>query len=108
MAIKIALINPEIPPNTGNIARLCVATNCELHLVMPLGFSINDRHLKRAGLDYWEHLKLVLHDSLSSFLEQLHGHYYFFLPKVRFLTQKLAILQMIGLSLVQKLKASQI
>jgi len=81
MALKIALIHPEIPPNTGNIARLCVATNCELHLVKPLGFSISDKHLKRAGLDYWQYLKLFVHDSLELFLNDLYGNFYFFSTK---------------------------
>ena len=52
--IHIVLVSPEIPQNTGNIARTCAATGCALHLVKPLGFSIDDKHLKRAGLDYWE------------------------------------------------------
>jgi len=67
--LQIALIEPEIPPNTGNVARLCAATGCALHLVEPLGFSIDDRELKRAGLDYWEHLDITLHPSLDAFLE---------------------------------------
>ena len=54
----VVLVEPEIPPNTGNIGRLCVAAGATLHLVHPLGFQINDRELKRAGLDYWPHLKL--------------------------------------------------
>ncbi len=54
----VVLVEPEIPPNTGNIGRLCVAAGATLHLVHPLGFEINDRELKRAGLDYWPHLKL--------------------------------------------------
>ena len=67
--LHIALVEPEIPPNTGNVARLCAATGCQLHLVQPLGFRIDDRELKRAGLDYWEHLGVALHPSLESFLE---------------------------------------
>ncbi len=66
--LQIALIEPEIPPNTGNVARLCAATGCALHLVEPLGFSIDDRELKRAGLDYWEHVSIKLHPSLDAFL----------------------------------------
>jgi tRNA (cytidine/uridine-2'-O-)-methyltransferase len=66
--LQIALVEPEIPPNTGNVARLCAATGCALHLVEPLGFSIDDRELKRAGLDYWEHLSITLHPSLDEFL----------------------------------------
>ena len=67
--LQIALIEPEIPPNTGNVARLCAATGCALHLVEPLGFSIDDRELKRAGLDYWEHVNVTLHPSLDAFLD---------------------------------------
>ncbi|NLZ27372.1 MAG: tRNA (cytidine(34)-2'-O)-methyltransferase, partial [Firmicutes bacterium] len=60
--MHVILVEPEIPQNTGNISRTCVLTNSELHLVKPLGFSLDDRYLKRAGLDYWPHLKLHLHD----------------------------------------------
>jgi tRNA (cytidine/uridine-2'-O-)-methyltransferase len=67
--LHIALVEPEIPPNTGNVARLCAATGCQLHLIEPLGFRIDDRDLKRAGLDYWEHLGVALHASLDEFLE---------------------------------------
>jgi len=68
MALHIVLVEPEIPPNTGNISRTCAATGTVLHLVKPLGFSIDDRQLKRAGLDYWPFVKLILHDDLDSFL----------------------------------------
>ena len=61
----IVLIEPEIPPNTGNVARLCAATGTILHLVGKLGFSIDDKHLKRAGLDYWPHVKLQRWESLE-------------------------------------------
>lgn len=67
--LHIVLVEPEIPPNTGNVARLCAATGCQLHLVEPLGFRIDDRELKRAGLDYWEHLGVAVHASLDAFLE---------------------------------------
>jgi len=56
--LHIVLVEPEIPPNTGNIARLCACTGCQLHLVHPLGFSLDDKQLKRAGLDYWPHLNV--------------------------------------------------
>jgi tRNA (cytidine/uridine-2'-O-)-methyltransferase len=79
--IKIVLLNPEIPPNTGNIARLCVACDATLHLIKPIGFSLSDKHLKRAGLDYWEHLKLTVHDSLEEFFASTEGNYYFFSSK---------------------------
>lgn len=66
--LHIALVEPEIPPNAGNVARLCAATGCALHLIEPLGFRIDDRELKRAGLDYWQHLNVVVHPSLEDFL----------------------------------------
>jgi len=66
---NIVLVEPEIPPNTGSIARLCGATNSTLHLVHPLGFSTDDKHLKRAGLDYWEHVEVVHWQSLEALLE---------------------------------------
>lgn len=68
MAIHIVLVEPEIPPNTGNIARSCAATGSVLHLVEPLGFSIDDKSLKRAGLDYWPYVKVEVHSSLEEFL----------------------------------------
>lgn len=67
-AFNIVLVEPEIPPNTGSIARLCGATNTVLHLVRPLGFSTDDKHLKRAGLDYWEFVDIRYWDSLDDFL----------------------------------------
>jgi len=69
MKLHIVLVEPEIPQNTGNIARTCAATGAVLHLVHPLGFSIADRYLKRAGLDYWDKVEVVEHDSLQSFLD---------------------------------------
>jgi tRNA (cytidine/uridine-2'-O-)-methyltransferase len=62
---NVVLVEPEIPPNTGNIGRLCLATGSTLHLIKPLGFSIDDRELKRAGLDYWKEVDLRLWDSLG-------------------------------------------
>ncbi len=70
---QIVLINPEIPPNTGNIARTCAATGTPLHLVMPLGFELSDKYLKRAGLDYWPHVDLHLHESVQDFWRQAEG-----------------------------------
>jgi tRNA (cytidine/uridine-2'-O-)-methyltransferase len=64
---RIVLVNPEIPPNTGNIARTCAATGTELHLIEPLGFELSDRYLKRAGLDYWKHVPLTVHPSWEDF-----------------------------------------
>lgn len=73
MALHIVLVEPEIPPNTGNIARTCAATGACLHLVRPLGFSIDDKHLRRAGLDYWPYVNLTVHDSLTAFMEKYKG-----------------------------------
>ena len=67
---NIVLIQPEIPQNTGNIARTCAATNCVLHLVKPLGFSIDEKSVKRAGLDYWDKLTIKVYENLSDFYEQ--------------------------------------
>jgi tRNA (cytidine/uridine-2'-O-)-methyltransferase len=69
MALRLVLVHPEIPPNTGNVARTCAATETELHLVEPLGFELSDRQLKRAGLDYWPAVRLYRHLSWTSFLE---------------------------------------
>lgn len=66
----VVLVEPEIPPNTGNIARTCAITGAKLHLVKPLGFSIDERSVKRAGLDYWDHLGVEIHESLDDFLEK--------------------------------------
>ena len=65
-ALTLVLISPQIAPNTGNIARLCVATGTALHIVRPMGFVLSDRQLKRAAMDYWERLKLTVHDDLSA------------------------------------------
>ena len=65
--LKIALLQPQIAPNTGNIARLCVATGTELHIVRPMGFVLSDRELKRSAMDYWDRLKLTLHDDTDAF-----------------------------------------
>ncbi|WP_053956670.1 tRNA (uridine(34)/cytosine(34)/5-carboxymethylaminomethyluridine(34)-2'-O)-methyltransferase TrmL [Inediibacterium massiliense] len=69
MAINVVLFEPEIPPNTGNIARTCAATGSSLHLIEPLGFSVDDKHLKRAGLDYWDLLDLHIYQNLEEFFE---------------------------------------
>lgn len=74
MALHIVLVEPEIPPNTGNIARSCAATNTVLHLVEPLGFSIDDKAVRRAGLDYWPYVKLETHPSLDAFLAAYPEH----------------------------------
>lgn len=75
---NIVLVEPEIPQNTGNIARTCAATGSRLHLVRPLGFAIDDRKLKRAGLDYWHLLDITYYDDLSDFLTKNHPGRMFF------------------------------
>ena len=67
--MQVVLLEPEIPPNTGSVARLCAATLTPLHLIEPLGFKIDDKHLKRAGLDYWEFVDLRVHKSWNHFIE---------------------------------------
>jgi tRNA (cytidine/uridine-2'-O-)-methyltransferase len=67
--LQLVLVHPQIPPNTGNIARTCAATGTQLHLIAPLGFEITDRYLKRAGLDYWPYVNLKIHDSIEDFIE---------------------------------------
>ena len=73
MALNIVLVEPEIPQNTGNIARTCAATGAELHLVKPLGFSLDEKSLRRAGLDYWPYVRLEVHESLAEFLKKYEG-----------------------------------
>src|SRR5574342_883569 len=68
--MHVVLFEPEIPPNTGSIARLCAATLTPLHLIEPLGFEIDDKHLKRAGLDYWEFVDLRVHKTWEAFLAE--------------------------------------
>ncbi len=68
--LKVVLVEPEIPPNTGNVARMCYATGTELHLIEPLSFSLDDKKLRRAGLDYWKKMKVQLHKSIDKFLEE--------------------------------------
>ncbi len=82
--MHVVLYQPEIPPNTGSIARLCAATKTPLHLIAPLGFKIDDKHLKRAGLDYWGFVDLRLHESWQHFLD-LHGknRMFFFSKKAK-------------------------
>jgi len=69
---NVVLVHPQIPPNTGNIGRLCVNTGATLHLIEPLGFSIDDKALRRAGLDYWPKLNLVVWESLEKFIESVN------------------------------------
>jgi tRNA (cytidine/uridine-2'-O-)-methyltransferase len=71
--MHLVLVEPEIPANTGNVARTCAVTGAELHLVKPLGFSVDDKHLKRAGLDYWHLLTIHYHDNFDEFLKTFSG-----------------------------------
>src|SRR3954469_7452894 len=71
--LGLALLQPQIAPNTGNIARLCVATGAVLHLVRPLGFVLSDRQLRRSAMDYWPRLSLTVHDSTEDFFATLRG-----------------------------------
>jgi tRNA (cytidine/uridine-2'-O-)-methyltransferase len=81
MGIHVVQFQPEIPQNTGNIARTCAATNTTLHLIRPLGFSTDDKHLKRAGLDYWEYVDVRYYDSLEIFFNQNADGEFFYLTK---------------------------
>lgn len=78
MALHIVLVEPEIPANTGNIARTCAATGIHLHLVRPLGFNTDDRTLKRAGLDYWHAVTIEYHDSFTEVQEKYAGSRFFY------------------------------
>ncbi|MDN5347124.1 MAG: tRNA (cytidine/uridine-2-O-)-methyltransferase [Clostridia bacterium] len=84
MPLNVVLVEPEIPQNTGNIARTCAATGAVLHLVHPLGFRLDEKHLKRAGLDYWDKVILKTHASYAAFKEaHPQGNFYFFTTKGR-------------------------
>jgi tRNA (cytidine/uridine-2'-O-)-methyltransferase len=80
-SFHVVLIEPEIPPNTGSIARLCGATDCTLHLVKPLGFSTDNKHLKRAGLDYWQYVDIVYWENIDAFLAAQDEERLYFLTK---------------------------
>ena len=71
--LNIVMVEPEIPQNTGNVARTCAATGARLHLVGPMGFKIDDKKLKRAGLDYWQYLDITYYDSLDEFFKKNNG-----------------------------------
>jgi len=79
--LHIVLIEPEIPQNTGNISRTCAATGAHLHLVGPMGFTIDDKKLKRAGLDYWHLLDITYYDSADEFFEKNSGPFFYFSTK---------------------------
>ena len=80
-SLNIVLVEPEIPQNTGNICRTCAATGAKLHLIEPLGFSIDDKQVRRAGLDYWHLLDVTVYSDLDDFFEKNSGEYYFFTTK---------------------------
>lgn len=81
MSINVVLYQPQIPSNTGNIARTCAGTDTNLHLIRPLGFSTDDKMLKRAGLDYWQHVNIVYYESLDDFYEKNAGGDFFYITK---------------------------
>ncbi|MEX1377654.1 MAG: tRNA (uridine(34)/cytosine(34)/5-carboxymethylaminomethyluridine(34)-2'-O)-methyltransferase TrmL [Eubacteriales bacterium] len=84
MALNIVLVNPEIPSNTGNIARTCAITGAVLHLIKPLGFSLEDKYLKRAGLDYWSFVDVIIYENLDDFMEKNEdGNFYFLTTKAK-------------------------
>ncbi|MDE5556137.1 MAG: tRNA (uridine(34)/cytosine(34)/5-carboxymethylaminomethyluridine(34)-2'-O)-methyltransferase TrmL [Ruminococcus sp.] len=76
--LNIVLVEPQIPQNTGNISRTCAVTGAKLHLVKPLGFEVSDKHLKRAGLDYWDKLDITYYDNLNDFFEKNSGGNFFY------------------------------
>ncbi len=83
--LNIVLVEPEIPQNTGNIARTCAVTGAKLHIVKPMGFTPTDKHLKRAGLDYWNYLDLTYYENLEDFFERTKGGtYYYFSKKAKY------------------------
>lgn len=81
--LNIVLVEPEIPQNTGNIARTCAVTGAALHLIGPMGFTPDDKKLRHAGLDYWQYLNLSLYDSLPDFFRKNTGEFYFFSTKAQ-------------------------
>lgn len=81
--LNIVLVNPQIPNNTGNIGRLCVGCKAKLHLVKPLGFEINDKRVKRAGLDYWKDLDITIHESFEELLAEISNQKRMFLLSAR-------------------------
>lgn len=81
MTIHVALFEPLIPANTGNIARTCAGTGTKLHLIKPLGFSTDDKMLKRAGLDYWQHVDITYHDGIQEFFDAFPEAEFYFITK---------------------------
>ncbi len=83
MQLNIVLVEPRIPQNTGNIARTCALTGARLHIVKPMGFTIDDRQLKRAGLDYWHLLDITYYEGLDDFFAKNDGAFYYFTTKAQ-------------------------
>lgn len=81
--LNIVLVEPQIPQNTGNIARTCAATNSNLHIIKPIGFEIDDKKLKRAGLDYWHMLNIKYYENLEDFFKQNKGVFFYFSTKAK-------------------------
>lgn len=81
--LNIVMVEPEIPQNTGNIARTCAATGAKLHLVKPLGFDISEKAVRRAGLDYWSMVDITVYEGIEDFFEKTKGPYYYFSTKAR-------------------------
>lgn len=79
--LNVVLVEPEIPQNTGNIVRTCAATGARLHIIRPTGFAIDDKKLKRAGLDYWHLMDITYYDNLNDFFEKNNGEYFYFTTK---------------------------
>lgn len=79
--LNIVLVEPQIPQNTGNISRTCAVTGAALHLIKPYGFTITDKHLKRAGLDYWDKLEIYEYENLEEFFAKNSGEYFYFTTK---------------------------
>jgi len=82
-SLNIVLVEPEIPQNTGNIARTCAATGARLHIIEPMGFKIDDKKLKRAGLDYWHLLDITYYKDINDFYEKNDGEYFYFSTKAK-------------------------
>jgi len=85
MALNIVMVEPEIPQNAGNVARTCAVTGAKLHLVRPLGFEVSDKHLKRAGLDYWQYLDITYYDSIEEVMDKFYNgkNFWFFSTKAK-------------------------
>ena len=81
--LNIVLVEPEIPSNTGNIVRTCAATGARLHIIKPMGFTPDDKKLKRAGLDYWKYMDITYYENIDDFFEKTDGQYYYFTTKGR-------------------------